>query len=227
MIPEEISLEFQRQLLGHHGGEDLRRRDGVLAGPGLLQKPEIELPCLQRLPQLEAGADEERIGVVGVLQLTHENLVEPSRHPAAGLVGRRCGDHPLEERGGCLQVAGGQGRVARGEQHGRRRRRMAGQPALEGQLRGEGIAPGAGLREKLDHLWLGRVWSQLRRLGRMGRHARDEAGGDGEKADNQVHGASCLHGGSCQLPPAPTVSSAAAGFSLASIFGMIARPRSA
>ena len=68
LFPVKISLEFQWQLLDHHRREDLRRRDRIIAAHGLPEEPAIELPSLERLPQLEAVADKERIGVVVALQ---------------------------------------------------------------------------------------------------------------------------------------------------------------
>ena len=156
-LPVEIPFELQGQFFGHHRREDLRRRDGILAGHGLLQKPAVELPGLERLPQLQAVADEERIGVVVALQAAHENLVKPGRHAAAGLVGRHPGDAPLVERGCGLQVARSEGRIARGDEHPGRRRRMACEPGLEGDVGGIGITALAGLRQKLHDLWLGSV----------------------------------------------------------------------
>ena len=191
LVPVEISLEFQGQLFGHHGRENLRRRDGVVAVPRLLQKPAVELPRFERLPQVEAAADKERIGLVVVLQAANEDLVEPRRHAAAGLVGRQRRDAPLVERGCGLQVARGEGRVARYDEDGRPRRRMAGEPGLEGDRGGVGVARLACLREKLDDLRLGRVGGELRRLrlGRMGRMGRDEAGGERQETGHGVHGA--------------------------------------
>ena len=190
MIPIETPPEFQWELVGHRGRENLCRHDRVVAGPCLVQKPAVELPRLERLPQLEAAASEEGIDVVIALKAAHENLVELGRDAAAGLVGGHRGDRPLVERGGGLQVARRAGRIARGEEHGRCRRRMAGEPGLEGDVGGEGVAGFAGLREKFHNLRLGRVGGELRRLllGRTGRVRCHETGGDREAKDGGVHG---------------------------------------
>ena len=182
MIPVEIPLQFQRRLFGHHSREDFRRRDGVLAGHGLVEKPAVELPRLERLPQVEPAAREERIDVVVALQMADQDLVKLGRHLAAGLVGRCGRDVPLVERRGRLQVARRRSRVGCSKEQRGRGRGISREPRLRGDLGRVGVGTPARLPEKLDHLWLRCVGGELRQVGRVGR--RYEAS-EVEKGDEQ------------------------------------------
>ena len=181
ILPVKIPLEFQRELVGHHQGQDLARSDPITTGRGLREKPGVELPRRERLPQVEAVADEERVGVVVALQTAHKDFVEPGGHEAAGLIGGRQGDESLIERCGSLQVTGGEGRVAGRHEQPRGRRGMAGEPCFHGQMGRVGVAAGAGLGERLDRLWFSRIGRESGRLSRRGRGRREADQPDDER----------------------------------------------
>ena len=153
-VPAGDPLEFERQLLGHDGGETGRCLHRVAAGERLIEEPEVEFPGLGRLPQVGALTRHEGVGVVGVGEVVDEEGVEPGGGPGAGFVGWRGGEIELVARGGGPQVAGIGGILGGRQQRGGRRAGCAGKPGLDRDVGAVGAAEVAGHGHELHDLLL-------------------------------------------------------------------------